>query len=218
MTAENQKFKCKLYSWSKIRSFSKLTADKIKEFGYKPDIIITLLRGGMVPTVNLSDILGIKNILTLKVEHWGMTAAKDKKAKLKSRLSGNIKGKKILVVDDLTDTGESMILCLKHLKKLKPLEIKTATLIHKAQSKFEPDFYAKKVDKWKWIIFPWNVQEDLSNLIKRVMNSNSGKIGKNSNLGNKEVKLNEIRKKLKEKFDLDVSKKLLEEILKGLLK
>lgn len=228
MRTKNAKFKCVLRSWNEMRNLSQIVAEKIRDSKYKPDIIITLLRGGMVPAINLSDILGIKNILTLKVEHWGITAAKNKRAKLKSSLSGGIKGKRILLIDDLTDTGESMLLAIKHLKKLKPLEIKTATLIHKTQSEFEPDFYAKKVDKWKWIIFPWNINEDLRNLVKMVIDSESSKDSKiskssknrnNDNIGksgNKEMRLKEIKERLKEKFDLDASKKLLEEVLKGL--
>lgn len=181
---------------------SRIVSDKIKESGYKPDVIIAILRGGMVPAINLSDLLRIKEILTLKVEHWGITATKNKKAELKSSLPEDIKGKKILLVDDLTDTGGSIEVCIKYIKELNPREIKTATLIHKKQAKFEPDFYAERIDKWRWIILPWNINEDLCNLIGKAMK------------GKKEMGLNEIKKELKKRFDLDVSRKVLSEILK----
>lgn len=204
MSNKNPRLRCELRSWDEMRSLSGIVADKIKKSGYKPDVIIAILRGGMVPAMNLSDLLGIKDILTLKVEHWGITATKNKKAELKSLLCGDIKEKKVLLVDDLTDTGESMKVCIEYLRKLNPCEIKTATMVHKKQSEFEPDFYAERGDKWRWIILPWNINEDLCNLIAKAME------------GRKKGDLRTIKNELKRKFDLDVSSKILEEVLDAL--
>ena len=76
--------------------------------------------------------------------------------------------------------------------------------MHKVRSKFEPDFYAERIEEWKWIIFPWNITEDLCNLIDRVM---------------KEQKVREvetIRNALKDTFDLDVGEETIREILREL--
>ncbi len=204
MNSKNPRLKCELRSWDEMHNLSRIVSNKIKKSGYKPDAIIAILRGGMVPAMNLSDLLGIKDILTLKVEHWGITATRNRKAELKSSICGDIKGKKILLVDDLTDTGGSMRVCINYLKKLNPVEIRTAVLIHKKQSRFEPDFYAERIDKWRWIILPWNLNEDLCNLVERVAK------------GKKEIKLNEIKKELKKEFDLNVSRKVLGEVLEGM--
>lgn len=204
MNNKNPKLRCELRSWDEMRNLSVIVSDKIKKSGYKPDVIIAVLRGGMVPAMNLSDLLGIKDILTIRVEHWGITATKNKNAELKFPLCNDIKGKKILLVDDLTDTGGSMKVCIKHLKKFNPLEIRTAVLIHKTQSGFEPDFYAEKSDKWRWIILPWNVNEDLCNLIEKAMK------------GKKEMDLNETREELKKRFDLDISKRMLGEVMRDI--
>lgn len=184
-------------------NLSRIVSGKIRKSGYKPDIIIAILRGGMVPAMNISDFIGIKDLRTLKAEHWGITATKNRKAELKSSICGDIKGKKILLVDDLTDTGGSMRVCIRHLKKFNPMEIRTAVLIHKTQSRFEPDFYAEKAEKWKWIILPWNVNEDLQNLIEEIIK------------GDKETELNgiKIKRELKRRFDLDVSRKIVEDVL-----
>lgn len=201
---KNPRLRCELRSWNNMLDLSRIVSDKIKKSGYKPNIIIAILRGGMVPAINLSDILGIKDILTLKAEHWGITATKNRKAELKSSICGDIKGKKILLVDDLTDTGGSMEVCIKYLRKLNPREIRTAVLIHKTQSGFEPDFYAEKAEKWKWIILPWNVNEDLRNLIEKIIKEK------------RETELDEIKikRELKRRFDLDVGRKILKEFLK----
>jgi len=44
------------------------------------------------------------------------------------------------------------------------LEVRTATLLHKSQSKYRPDYYSFEAGEWKWMILPWNLREDLANL------------------------------------------------------
>lgn len=197
-------FKCQLLSWKETWDFSKITARKIIQSGYKPDIIIGLTRGGWVPAMNLSDLLGIKDLLALKVEHWGITATESGNAELKFPLRIDITGKRILLVDDLTDTGESIKISIEYLKKLNPKEIKTATLLHKSQSIFKPDFYAREIKEWKWLILPWNLTEDLCNLVKRVSEKK------------KKISISEIQNSLKKEFDLKIDNKTLREILEEL--
>jgi len=204
----DKNFKCQFLSWEGAWNLSKVTAKKIIQSGYEPDMIIGVTRGGWVPAMNLSDLLGIKDLLALKVEHWGITATKSKKAELKFPLRTDLTGKNILLVDDLTDTGESVKISTEHIKTLNPREIKTATLLHKSQSIFEPDFYAKEIREWVWIILPWNLTEDLCNLVKRVLERRK-EIGK-------EMDLDEIQNSLMERFDLKVDKETLKEILEEL--
>ncbi len=185
-------------------NLSKEVAGKIIKAGYSPDYMVAVLRGGIVPAMNLSDLLGVCDILTLRVRHWGITATKDRKAVIEIPLNLDLAEKKILLVDDLTDTGESIKLCIEHLRNLNAEEIKTATLIHKASSEFEPDFYAEKTAEWRWIILPWNLTEDLCNLVGKVM-TEQGVEGVAS-----------IRMALKGRFDLEVGKETIEEILQEL--
>jgi len=194
-----ERFKCELLSWDYVRSLSETVAEKIKP-EFRPDIIIGVTRGGWVPAISLSDLLGVKDLLALKVEHWGITATKSGKAELKFPLQTGIEGNKVLLVDDLTDTGESLKVSLKHLKEFNPSEIKTATLIHKSQSEFVPDFYAEEREEWKWLIFPWNLNEDLTNLIKRILDKKP------------DISPIELRGEMKEEFDLNIDEETLRDI------
>jgi len=195
-----ENFKCELLSWDYIRELSEIVAEKIKGSGFKPDLIIGVTRGGWVPAMNLSDLLGIKDLLALKVEHWGITATKSGRAELKFPLDVELEGKKVLLVDDLTDTGESLKVSMKHLRELNPGEVKTVTLIHKSQSEFVPDFYAERRKEWKWLIFPWNLNEDLTNLVGRVLEKKPGLSPK------------ELKEEMKKEFDLEVDEETLEGI------
>lgn len=195
------KFGCDLRTWGDMWDLSKVVAGKIRESSYRPDFIIGITRGGWIPAVNLSDLLGVRDLLSLKVEHWGITATADKRARLKFPLKVDLEGKKVLLVDDLTDTGESLKLSLRHVKTLNPREVRTATLIHKSMSRFTPDYYAEGVREWVWIIFPWNVTEDLCNLLGKVF-------GKGE-----EVTPRKAKKRLKTEFDLRIDDGTLRDVV-----
>jgi hypoxanthine phosphoribosyltransferase len=76
-------------------------------------------------------------------------------------------GKKVLVVDDITDTGESMNVAVKYIKSLKPSEVRTATLQHIRSAKFKATYTGEEID-WIWVVFPWNFTEDMCTIIPKV--------------------------------------------------
>lgn len=178
--------------------YAKIVTDKIRKSKYRPDLIVAVSRGGLVPARILCDLLVIKNCLSMKVDHWGITATKDGKAKISYGLNISLSGKKVLLVDDITDTGQSMEISKLHLLGLNPDKLKTATLIHLTNSKYVPDYYGHERE-WAWIVFPWNMHEDLVNLIKKL-----GYEGKTTEL---------IQKELKKKFDLDASSEEIQDSL-----
>ncbi len=195
-----KKFAVDLVSWETVYHLSRALSKKILESGYKPDLVIGLARGGWVPARNLCDFMGIKDLVSLKTEHWGITASPDGKAILKFPLNVDITGKKVLVVDDITDTGESMILGAKHIKSLGPAEIKTATLHHVEGSKFLPDYVAQEIS-WKWMLYPWCFTEDLINLVKNCMEDKE------------KFHLEAVKEGLENSYEIDVDIEELGEIL-----
>ncbi len=198
------KFHCRLVKWRDIENWSKSIVKNVISSGYSPEIVIGLARGGLVPARLIADYLNIKDLYAVKTEHWGVTATPDGKAKLAQGLQVDISGKKILVVDDITDTGQSLKLALEHIEKQNPAEIRTATLLHITHSKYVPDYYAEPVpeENWTWFIFPWNVYEDLRNLVQKAMT--------------KPMTIKEIKISMYKNFDIDVSIRILGEVLKDL--
>ena len=85
-------------------------------------------RGGYVPARILCDYLLIRDLTSIKVEHWGSAATETEKAVIKFRLCTDIKDKSVLLVDDITDTGDTLRVSLKYLKDFGPKTIKTAVL------------------------------------------------------------------------------------------
>ncbi|MEM3004676.1 MAG: phosphoribosyltransferase [Candidatus Bathyarchaeia archaeon] len=186
--------------WDRFYTLSREVAKKIKTSGYKPDVIIGLARGGWVLSRVLCDFLGVKDLHSVKVEHWGITASPDGEARVKYPLSLDLSGRKILVVDDITDTGESMRKAVEHVKSLGPAEIRTAALRHIKGSKFIPDYYGEEIE-WRWVIFPWNYVEDMCNLMPKVLVLDGGRVDFES-----------TKAKLKERFGISIDSDALAEI------
>ena len=162
-------FKCNLLNWTDVFNLAKAAAKKIEDSGYRPDFIVALARGGLVPARTLSDLLGIKDVAAIKVEHWGVTARPDKKAHIAHGINVDLSGRKVLIVDDITDTGESMRVAIDAVQKLNPAEIRTVALQHINGSKHVPDYYAEEIQTWTWMIYPWNFVEDLTNLLGKLL-------------------------------------------------
>jgi hypoxanthine phosphoribosyltransferase len=159
---------CYILDWDDIYSYAYQTSLKIKESGWRPDAVVGIARGGWVHARIQCDLLGIKDLFSVKVDHWGVTATKDGKAKLSVPLVGSVKGKKVLVVDDITDTGQSLTMAVNHIKeKGNPADVKTAALMHIDGSEFIPDYYGVEIT-WAWEIWPWNFYEDISSLISKI--------------------------------------------------
>ena len=100
-------------TWDYVVSLCKELARKIREEGFKPDVIVAIARGGYVPARLLCDYLGVTDLLSIKVEHWLETGKAEKEAKITYPYNYDLSGKKVLVVDDICDTGDSFIIAVK---------------------------------------------------------------------------------------------------------
>lgn len=165
------RIKCEILSWTRVAKDAKRLSGLIKNSGYETDIAVAIARGGLVPARILSDYLLIRDLTSIKVEHWGIAATETEKAILKFPLCADIKNKNVLLVDDITDTGDTLRVSVGYLNSFQPKEIRTAVLIHKTCSSVTPYYYVRKVIKWKWIIFPWHVWEDLTGLVRKIIDS-----------------------------------------------
>ncbi len=179
------------------------SAWKILEEGWKPDVVVGLARGGWVAARLYCDYLGIKDLVSLKVEHWGVTATPpDGKARLKYGTNYDLSRKKVLIVDDISDTGESLTLAKNYVESKSPAEVRTATLLTIRGSRFKPEYYGGEEIDWAWIVFPWNFVEDMINLVSNILEEKEA------------VSTDEIVELFKELHGLEVPKGKLEEALR----
>jgi hypoxanthine phosphoribosyltransferase len=161
--------KCKIISFEDVYSMVRNVSEKIKDSGFEPTTIIGLARGGWVPARLLCDFLGITDLVSLKVEHWLETGKTSNEAIIKYPVTTSLTDKHVLIFDDITDTGESLITAAEHIENLHPEEIRVGVMQYITSSKRVPEYYAEKVTDWYWFIYPWNWIEDTSTLIVRLM-------------------------------------------------
>lgn len=124
-------------------------------------------------------------------------------ARIRFPLPVDISGKKVLIVDDITDTGDTLQLSVDYVKSLRPAEIRTAVLQHKTCSSFVPDFYGQKIIKWRWIIYPWARYEDLAGFSEKILENGA-------------LDISRIISEFKNRYNLEVEEKEILEILQDL--
>lgn len=153
---------CELISWGQVNRLCRKLARSIRSSGVAPDLIVAIGRGGYVPARILADLLGLMDLVGIRVEHYhGAQAAP--MAIIRQALCLNIDDRRILLLDDVSDTGDTFDVALRHLQESgNPETMHTAAVHHKIVSHFEPNFYAHKIVNWRWIIYPWALVEDLT--------------------------------------------------------
>jgi len=140
-------------SWDELYAMLLDLALKIRRSGFKADLIVGVSRGGWAPARILSDLLENTRTANIKIEFYTGLAKTTTKPIVTQPISDVIAHKNALVVDDVSDTGESLKVALEHLLKMGAASVKTVTIYYKPHSIFKPDYFAKStVD---WIIFPW---------------------------------------------------------------
>lgn len=164
------KFKCVITNWDYIYDLCRRVANDVKRSGYKPDTIIALARGGWFAGRVLCDFLGLNDLTSLKIEHYVGTANAGGGPSIKYPLADNaVAGKRVLIVDDITDTGKSIAHSKEYVSKQNPKEVRTAVLQYLYTSEIKPDYCGEVVQEWGWIVYPWNFIEDMIDIISRLM-------------------------------------------------
>ena len=163
----NSNFRCELFSWNQIYQLTRHLFIKIRKAQFQPDIIVAIARGGYIPARILCDFMEVSNLTSIRIEHY-TKVNKKQYARLSENLCIDVHEMKVLLVDDVSDTGDTLQIALNHIENLHPAEVKSAILHHKVVSDITPDFYARKVIKWRWIIYPWAAIEDVTGIINKM--------------------------------------------------
>jgi len=153
-------------SWGYIYELCIQVANQIRRSGYKPDLLVAISRGGWIPGRVLSDLLENPNLATIKVEHYIGIYKTRARPKITQPLPIEVKEKRILLVDDIADSGKSLKLVKKHLFDQGAVDVKICALYYKPWSVVTPDFYARRTDAW--ICFPHEIYETMKKIILKL--------------------------------------------------
>jgi len=191
-------WKFEIPTWEKIYELLLNLANQIKKAGFKPDIIVGVARGGWPPARILSDLLENPEIANVKAEFYLSVAETKGEPVITQPVSVPVEGKKVLVVDDVADTGKSLTFVRDHLKEKGATDVKIATIYCKPWSMLTPDWFEKKTHRW--IIFPWERKETVRRILEKC--KKHGKTIKDA----KEMLINySVDSKLVDKFIKEIS-------------
>ena len=162
MSGENIRFE--LPSISEIYDYIAKLAEDIRKSKVKVDTIIGISRGGLVPARFMSDFLLIPDIKIISAGFYLGPKKKMEKPIIYTSIGKEIVNKNVLLVDDVADTGETLIAVKRHILEKGAREVYIAVIYKKPWNKAEIDFYAKETDAW--IVFPWEFTEIAYQLLK----------------------------------------------------
>jgi uncharacterized protein len=160
-------------SWNQIYSLLLKLAKKVQRSGFNPDVIVGVSRGGWIPARILSDLLEVKNLGSVTTEFYEDIAKTKQKPTITQPVSVSVKNKKVLVVDDLADTGKSLKLVNSHLTEQGASEVRVAVIYYKPWSVTVPDYYEKSSNSW--IVFPWEQKETVRKTVNKTENVEEAK-------------------------------------------
>ncbi len=147
-----------ILTWDLFGEASREVAQSIADSGFRPDMVIAVARGGLLPAGSISYALGVKAAGTLNVEFYSDVEETLPDPVLLEPLldTAAIVGKRLLVVDDVADSGRTLDLVLDLLRKHQPEEVRSAVLYTKPRTIVQPDYFWRSTDLW--INFPWSSQ------------------------------------------------------------
>jgi hypoxanthine phosphoribosyltransferase len=158
-------------TWNKIYDMLFSQAEKIRQSGFKPDVIVGITKGGWVPARVLSDLLEIPDLVTVRVEFYLGVAETRNEPVLTQGVSAAVTGKKALIVDDVADTGKSLQLARERVLQQGATEVRIATVYRKPWSLIKPDYYETETSCW--IVFPWETKETIRKIVEKHRDKNA---------------------------------------------
>ncbi len=144
-----------ILTWQDYGDAARELAQMVVDSGFMPDVVVAIARGDLPVGGAISYALGTKGVGTMNVEFY---------TDIDERLPAPIilpplldteymNGRKVLIADDVADTGETLTL-VKDLMAKHAGEVRTVVLFAKPRSIIDPDYVWKRTDRW--ITFPWS--------------------------------------------------------------
>lgn len=140
------------YSYDEFKNDIALLRDRVKEFN--PDTILSIARGGMIPGLFLAQAIDCRRLFTINTILY---EGNQKLEKIEILNIPDLEGsKRVLVVDDIIDSGETAKAVLELLKSRYPsVKFALTSIFYKTSASISPDFAIKEAKDW--IDFFWEV-------------------------------------------------------------
>ena len=150
-----------ILTWEGFGGASRELSRRVVDAGFEPGIIVAVARGGLTLAGAMSYALGVKLSDAINVEFYtDVNKTLPDPILLAPMLdTESLAGQRILVVDDVADSGRTLALVLKLLRGF-GAEVRSAVLYSKPRTIVAPDFVWKSTAEW--IVFPWSAEPPMT--------------------------------------------------------
>jgi len=135
--------------WEEYTRLCRLIARRAKE-SFSPELVVGIAHGGVIVGATVASILH-RDMFPIKFSRRVNARVLRKRFKVLVPPTAELKGKRVLLVDDSSNTGETLKEAMAQIKKFKPAAVFTAVLVRRGE--FQPDSYA--VYSKNHVVFPW---------------------------------------------------------------
>jgi len=140
-------------------------ASMVKESGFSADIIVAISRGGLILGRLLSDLLNVSDLRTIRIRRYS-GVGETEELRIDIPVLERLDGKKVLIVDDVADMGDTLQAAIEHVKQKGAREVKSLTIHYKPWSKVTPDFFIQKTECW--VVYWWEYAETARSLYAKL--------------------------------------------------
>ena len=153
-------------TWDGFGAATRDLARRILDSGFVPEVVVAIARGGLLPAGAIAYGLGAKNCGAINVEFYtGVDERLPVPVVLPPSLDlVDVRGLKVLVADDVADTGQTLALVLSMLAEQR-VESRSAVLYRKPRSVVAVDYAWRATDRW--ITFPWSADPPVTEVRAR---------------------------------------------------
>ena len=144
-------------TWDGFGQATRDLARSIVADDFAPEVVVAIARGGLLPAGAIAYGLGVKSCGALNVEFYtGIGTVLDAPELLPPDLDlGYLPGKRVLLVDDVADSGRTLALAVRMLEEA-GADVRSVCIYTKPGSVATPDYSWRETDLW--INFPWSFQ------------------------------------------------------------
>ncbi len=158
----------KLYvSYNTVHKLIKKLAKQITDSGFDPDVIVAIGSGGFIPARIIKTFIN-RPIYAVGISYYGVDHKhREHPTKIQwiDEVQGQLRGKKVLLIDEVDDTRATLAYCVGELLSYEPEEIAVLILHNKLKQKdveFPPEikrYYPALEVEDTWIKYPWDAED-----------------------------------------------------------
>jgi len=146
-----------ILTWQGFGDATRELSRRIVASGFRPEVVVAIARGGLLPAGAIAYGLGVKNCGAINMEFYtGIGTVLDAPEVLPPALDMEyLDGRRVLLVDDVADSGRTLRMAVDMLRD-RGADVRSVTIYTKPATIIQPDFAWRDTDRW--IDFPWSAQ------------------------------------------------------------